>query len=35
MSNDNRVVLAPSSPRQEMLLNSDATITVGGGAAGG
>ncbi len=26
---------APCSPRQEMLLNSTADITLGGGAAGG
>lgn len=32
--NDDRVILAPASKKQEIFLNSDATITLAGGAAG-
>lgn len=34
MNNDN-FILAPASKKQELFLNSDATITLGGGSAGG
>lgn len=31
---DNVLMLAPASKKQEIFLNSDATITLAGGAAG-
>lgn len=31
--NDNKLILAPASKKQEIFLNSDATITLAGGAA--
>ena len=35
LEKDGKIILAPASKKQEMLLNSDATITLAGGAAGG
>jgi len=32
---DGKILLGPASKKQEMFLNSDATITLGGGSAGG
>lgn len=35
MASNERFILAPASKKQESFLNSDATITLGGGSAGG
>lgn len=32
--NNKQIIIGPASKKQEMFLNSDATITLAGGAAG-